>query len=159
MSVETIGNRIKKARKAKGLSQNELGKLLGVSQAMIAQYEKDFRNPKIETLEKIADVLDVPVEYLKGWTDQGGGFYGKEAPPEMQQQFLDRIKNRPETIAAHFSGDEYTKEELEEIRQFAEFVKSKRKNTPNFSANAAHARTDIEITPEERAADEDMLDD
>lgn len=77
----------------------------------------------------------------------------------MQQQFLDRIKNRPETIAAHFSGDEYTKEELEEIRQFAEFVKSKRKNTPNFSANAAHDRTDIEITPEERAADENMLDD
>lgn len=30
------------------------------------------------------------------------------------------------TIATHFDGDEYTEEELEEIRQFAEFVKSKR---------------------------------
>ncbi|MGN0422826.1 MAG: helix-turn-helix domain-containing protein [Lachnospiraceae bacterium] len=32
------------------------------------------------------------------------------------------------TIAAHFDGDEYTEEELDEIRQFAEFVKNKRKS-------------------------------
>lgn len=31
------------------------------------------------------------------------------------------------TIAAHFDGDEYTEEELDEILQFAEFVKNKRK--------------------------------
>lgn len=34
----------------------------------------------------------------------------------------------PTTIAAHFDGDEYTEEELDEIRQFAEFVKNKRKS-------------------------------
>ena len=33
----------------------------------------------------------------------------------------------PHTLAAHFDGDEYTDDELEEIRQFAEFVKNKRK--------------------------------
>lgn len=31
------------------------------------------------------------------------------------------------TLAAHFDGDEYTKEELDEIRQFAAFVKSRKK--------------------------------
>ncbi|OUO25980.1 hypothetical protein [Eubacterium sp. An3] len=31
------------------------------------------------------------------------------------------------TLAAHFDGDEYTEEELEEIRQFAEFVKNRKK--------------------------------
>lgn len=35
--------------------------------------------------------------------------------------------NSPSTIAAHFDGDEYTEDELDEIRQFAEFVKNKRK--------------------------------
>lgn len=35
---------------------------------------------------------------------------------------------KPTTIAAHFDGDEYTEEELDEIRQFAEFVKNKRKS-------------------------------
>lgn len=33
----------------------------------------------------------------------------------------------PQTIAAHFDGDEFTEDELEEIKQFAEFVKNKRK--------------------------------
>ena len=33
----------------------------------------------------------------------------------------------PTTLAAHFDGDEYTDEELDEIRQFAAFVKSRKK--------------------------------
>lgn len=33
----------------------------------------------------------------------------------------------PTTLAAHFDGDEYTEDELEEIRQFAEFVKNRKK--------------------------------
>lgn len=37
------------------------------------------------------------------------------------------IDSAPSTIAAHFDGTEYTEDELDEIRQFAEFVKNKRK--------------------------------
>lgn len=33
----------------------------------------------------------------------------------------------PTTLAAHFDGDEYTEDELNEIRQFAAFVKSRKK--------------------------------
>ena len=36
-------------------------------------------------------------------------------------------EQEPTTIAAHFDGSEYTEDELDEIRQFAEFVKNKRK--------------------------------
>ena len=39
----------------------------------------------------------------------------------------ERKDNTPTTIAAHFDGSEYTEAELDEIRQFAEFVKNKRK--------------------------------
>lgn len=34
---------------------------------------------------------------------------------------------KPATLVAHFDGDDYTESELDEIRQFAEFVKNKRK--------------------------------
>lgn len=34
----------------------------------------------------------------------------------------------PKTLAAHFDGDEFTADELDEIKQFAAFVKSKNKN-------------------------------
>ena len=40
---------------------------------------------------------------------------------------LDEQIEKTTTIAAHFDSDEYTPEELDEIKAFAEFVKSKRK--------------------------------
>lgn len=68
----------------------------------------------------------------------------KHLPPELYNKFVEDYgtqpgipngetyfypynDNSPVTIAAHFDGDEYTEEELDEIRQFAEFVKNKRK--------------------------------
>ena len=35
---------------------------------------------------------------------------------------------QPTTIAAHFDGDDFTEDELDEIRQFAEFVKNRKKS-------------------------------
>lgn len=55
----TIGEKIREIRKEKGISQKELGTLLGVSQQMIGQYENSSREPKIETLRKIAAALKV----------------------------------------------------------------------------------------------------
>lgn len=40
---------------------------------------------------------------------------------------LCKTSSSPITLAAHFDGDEYTEDELDEIKKFAEFVKSKRK--------------------------------
>lgn len=53
----TIGEKIRIIRKEKGLSQKQLGSLLGVSQQMIGQYENSPHEPKIETLRKIAAAL------------------------------------------------------------------------------------------------------
>lgn len=55
----TTGERIKKARKEKNMSQKELAEKIGVSASMIGQYENGLRNPKIETIQRIAYVLDV----------------------------------------------------------------------------------------------------
>lgn len=55
----TVAERIRIARKNAGLSQKELGDKLNMSPVMISQYENGVRNPKLETLQKIADALDV----------------------------------------------------------------------------------------------------
>ena len=60
----TVGEKIKLVRQQKKISQQKLGNMLGVSQAMIAQYEKGDRNPKIETLQRIAIALEVPITSL-----------------------------------------------------------------------------------------------
>lgn len=59
-----FGDKMKAERKKKGLAQKELGKKLGVSQAMIAQYENGERNPKVETIKKIAEALEVDISTL-----------------------------------------------------------------------------------------------
>ena len=53
------GRAIKNARIRKGLTQAELAKKLGMSPSYIGQYESGNRNPKPETLMRIADALDV----------------------------------------------------------------------------------------------------
>ena len=62
----TTGDRIQKVRKSRMLSQRGLGNLLGLSGAAIGQWENGLRNPRPETLCKIANALKVDVAELKG---------------------------------------------------------------------------------------------
>lgn len=59
-----VGHKIKELRIMKSLTQKELGQRMGISQQQIAQYENGKLNPKIETLQKIADALEVPRNLL-----------------------------------------------------------------------------------------------
>ena len=55
----TTGQRIKEARKKAGLTQKELAAKLGIAYQTLAQWENDLRNPKRETLQKIASALGI----------------------------------------------------------------------------------------------------
>lgn len=57
----TIGENIKRIRKEKGLTQKALGKLCGINEATIRKYELGKLNPKIETVQRIANALNVSV--------------------------------------------------------------------------------------------------
>lgn len=63
----TTGQRIQQARKKAGLSQKQLGEKLGLSASMIGQWENDLRNPKRETLVKIAHALEISAAYFLGY--------------------------------------------------------------------------------------------
>lgn len=56
-----IGDKIRKGRYVKGITQKDLAKRIGVKPPTLAQWESGKRKPKLETLKKIADALDVPV--------------------------------------------------------------------------------------------------
>ena len=64
----TLGEHITTLRKKKGLSQAELGKTIGTSGDIIGRYERDEVKPSIEVAIKIADVLNVSLDYLVGKT-------------------------------------------------------------------------------------------
>ena len=61
-----VGSRLKKARKKAGLTQSELGKLIGVEKSTICSYEKETRNPTVDNILELIYVLGVSADYLLG---------------------------------------------------------------------------------------------
>lgn len=61
-----LGERLKEARQAKHLSQQQLGDRIGVSKVSICGYEKGNRIPTLENFLGMLEVLDVTPDYLLG---------------------------------------------------------------------------------------------
>ena len=59
-----IGRKIKSIRRAAKLTQKQLGLALGVAEITVRQYENGQRQPKIETLQRIATALGVDISEL-----------------------------------------------------------------------------------------------
>lgn len=95
---------LRSAREKRGVSQKDVAEFIGVAKSTYSLYESGNREPNVHTIKKISDFLNVSADTLLG------------------------IDDCAQTIAAHFDGDEYTESELEEIRQFAAFVKNRRNN-------------------------------
>lgn len=55
-----IGNLIKDAREKAGMTQKELAEKMGTTPQNISQYERNIRNPKLETRERLAEAMGLP---------------------------------------------------------------------------------------------------
>lgn len=71
--MQRTSDKIKYYRKEKGLTQKELSARAGIPTISLQQYESGARCPKIETLQKIAKALEVPVNNIRSdgdlWAD------------------------------------------------------------------------------------------
>ena len=101
---ETIAKNLLYYRKKNKITQKALAEQLGVKHNAISAWENGVNSIDIDTLFCVCKIFGVTVNDMYEMTS-----------------------SEPTTIAAHFDGDEYTEDELDEIRQFAEFVKNKRK--------------------------------
>jgi transcriptional regulator with XRE-family HTH domain len=104
-----IGRRIRSKRKELGLTQKELGAKVNLSEASVSKYESGkVEEASTTKINEFAEVLGVDIGWLLG--------------------IENTQKEKPATIAAHFEGEEFTEEELNEINNYIQFVISKRKN-------------------------------
>lgn len=62
--MSTIGNRLKKIRTEKHLTQMELGQTLSVSKQAVANVESGHNNPSIEFISKLIEILNVNSNWL-----------------------------------------------------------------------------------------------
>lgn len=69
MESITFGKRLAQVRKQKKMSQDEVGKLVGVHGAVIGRYEREEVKPSIEIATALAEALQISLDYLVGVTD------------------------------------------------------------------------------------------
>jgi transcriptional regulator with XRE-family HTH domain len=60
------GGRIRQLRKEKGMTLRELSKALGIPFTTLGNYEREDREPSLETFQTIADFFGVSIDYLIG---------------------------------------------------------------------------------------------
>ena len=94
MANYELSNRIYELRIQKGLSQKELGAILGVSNKAVSKWETGTAIPKTETLIKLAEVFEISTEELLGFVCKDENIKKKIAhknpktPKEINKYFL-----------------------------------------------------------------------
>lgn len=101
---------LKSLRTNHALSQPELAARLGISKSAVSMYEQGRREPDFDILKRIADIFQVDIDYLLGRAD---------TPSENFS---------PTTIAAHLDTSDLTQAELDDVADYIEFIRSKRKS-------------------------------
>lgn len=137
----TIGENIRKLRTEYKLTQKELGELIGTSQQMIAQYETGKRNPKIETLNKIAQVLNTTsckLSYTLGaWTSITEHFL-KVVSDSLD---VEEVKIYEKLLISYNSLNQDGKKEaikrVEELTRLEEYTKPDTPGSPSDSDTSA----------------------
>jgi repressor LexA len=92
--VKIISERLRTLRKSLGYSQNELAKMIGVTQASVNRYEHDTITPPPETFLWYANFFGVSLDYIYGRTDDPQGVMKKLEAGAIKEQFSDDEKLR-----------------------------------------------------------------
>jgi transcriptional regulator with XRE-family HTH domain len=80
VKVSYLADRIRRARKEAGFSQDELGEILGVSDKTISAYEVGRAVPPFFNLMKLAKLTQKPISYFS------------DESPETQLEIEDRLQ-------------------------------------------------------------------
>ncbi|MCI2773599.1 helix-turn-helix domain-containing protein [Staphylococcus petrasii] len=95
---------LQRLMKNKNIDQKELAETIGVSQPTISNWVKEIKYPKVKTLKRLADYFNIP-----------------------QFELTKKYNNK---IATYIDYD-FTEDEIKEIVNFIEYVKSKRNTISN----------------------------
>ncbi len=63
LRIDLLGQAIREARKEKSLTQEQLGKLVGVQKAQISKIENSIKNARFETILKVFEALGAKVHF------------------------------------------------------------------------------------------------
>ncbi|MDV3051901.1 hypothetical protein NLV77_000836 [Staphylococcus ureilyticus] len=100
---------IKTTLNEQNMSLSELARRVGMAKSAVSRYLNLTREFPLNRAEDFAKALHISTEYLLGFD---------ESEQEQSQQ---------DTIAAHFDKEDLTEDEMKEVEDFINYLKSKRK--------------------------------
>ena len=155
-----MGEKIYNLRKAKGLTLEELGNLVGVGKSTVRKWEKGMiANMKRDKISKLASALNVSPAYLMGW-EMDDGDIGNALVADCLEKEIDNMASLAPSEKDHFKAyinlleinrkkvDDYTNQLLSIQRMEHDAVLA-----------AACQRTDIEVTEEMKTHDDGIMND
>lgn len=155
-----MGEKIYNLRKAKGLTLEELGNLVGVGKSTVRKWEKGMiANMKRDKISKLASALNVSPAYLMGW-EMDDGDIGNALVADCLEKEIDNMASLAPSEKDHFKAyinlleinrkkvDDYTNQLLS-IQQMEH----------DAVLAAACQRTDIEVTDQMKKHDIDIMND
>ncbi len=115
-----MGARLKELRNSRGLTQEEVGKVIGVQKAAIQKYEKgDVKNLKRSAIEKLSKFYNVPASYIMCLDE-------KETKEQKEvSEILEIFKNRPELTMLFNLTKDATKEDIMKAAKIIETILGK----------------------------------
>ncbi len=105
--------RIKELRLKKRYTQKQIADKIGITRPAYTAYESGKRQPDFEILKKLSKIFGVTTDYLLGNEKN----HNADIPK-------DKLKTKPETIAAHID-DDVSEDEMEDIINYIDFIKQK----------------------------------
>lgn len=151
----TFGERLTQLRKEHGYTtRNDFAEKLKIPSTTLRNYETDVREPGHTFLKQISELFNVSVDYLLCLTDE----------KEVLKSF--RLRSEEQTLLEHYRLLDPHGREMVDFTLTKEYERSialaKESNISEFpyskEVQAAHERTDIEVTDEMRKHDDDLMD-
>lgn len=108
-----LGTRLREAREVKKLKQIDVAPLIGITSQALSNYERGDRDPDTDTLNKLAGIYNVTVDYL----------LGRDTPiTHSQETNLKDLAEFLEQPEIFFNGIPLTKEDIKKIKASLEIV-------------------------------------
>lgn len=133
-----VGEKLKKARKAKKMSMKRLGELVHLHESTISRYENgEINSLDIDKLKEFATVLEISPMYLIGYENEPHPHRVRKSMSleEFANEFdidFDRLEE-VFSVASHWKNEigvfDFSEAETEELISYAKYLKSKRRPT------------------------------
>ena len=148
--MESMGKRIKNLRLENNMTLEELGNKVGVGKSTVRKWENGMiANMRRDKIAKLADALNVSPAYLMGWNESSAS----AATIELYNVHCE-TKNEADLVLSYRKLNEHNQRK---VLTYSQNLLSTQQMEEDVLA--AHARTDVEQTPEGVQHDLDIMND